>query len=467
MNKPPNTPQAAPEPEPVPPPVEPIAWREAFRQRGMALNVALSWITRRQWMHRRVDTFDFRDDLLVRCRSSIDLTIPESAPLVRAQDGATTLRGSDRQPIRVLPISLVVKKKTTVGFDLRDENDRPISRLRAEQSGQLGAVILTATAERILNRAEPLPGEDPFTAELASIARSDTYCAGAEAWSRLTRGFLDEDPAKAVLARDEAFRYLVQRLAENHLLCVLLSGSPGQERVLKVTTDYKCKMERSLKEMVGWVDFLAEIDAPHVSDPASYHYHVNVPDGITITGLNVRLDSPEQEHPYDIASQARDSQYAHLVATNCARGNYVNLVSMKVKRGGWLSAATASVLGLSLLFSLCWHLADRFVESSDSAPEVHTDVVLLFATLFLAAEATILTILAKQGEHLLTSQMLNCLRKVMYVVTLLPFAAVLFLGFARSANTLSTAFAVMFWFSLAFSVPLLIAYFQPGRRNDI
>lgn len=452
---------------PVPP--EFNGWRDVFSRREIAQNVAVAWLTRRQWMHRRVDQFDFQDDLLVSCRSSIDLTIPESAPIVRAPwVGTPELIGPDDQVVRVLPLFLADKGQVTVGFDLRDESNHPVSRLRAEQSGVLGGKILVTMAEKILKVRAPLPADDPLRVAAMLVARSENVSTGPNAWSQLVRTCLSEEQGKVALAHDEGFKYLVQLLAESHLMCALVPGKPNQQRILKIAADYQFVMTRRLRELMGWVDFAVEIKATHAADPASYHCHINVPAGVDIRRARLKADPATDADgalPYDIAGQTRRPRYGHFIAMNCAREhNYADCVALQMMRRGWLNAALASGLGISALLFLCWRLASSFVDAHDEASNsVHTDVVLLFATLFLASEATIITILAKSEEHRLTSEMLKLLRLAMFGLALLPFVAVLVLGFARTSDTLSTVFAILAWVSLLFLAPLFLAYSRPWR----
>ncbi|MGH2822302.1 MAG: hypothetical protein ACRDLY_04625, partial [Thermoleophilaceae bacterium] len=91
-----------------------------------------------EWVVRRVERIEFLDERTVRRRMSVDYTSPG--------EGAVRLRRGDRD-LRVLPLA-VLRRKSLIKFDLRDEDGRPMPLLglRETQALTLGAVRAWAAA---------------------------------------------------------------------------------------------------------------------------------------------------------------------------------------------------------------------------------------------------------------------------------------------------------------------------------
>src|SRR5512132_3546557 len=82
----------------------------ALRDDVPGLEMVRMLIAQPQWVHRRVDALEYRDDTTFRRRQSVHFTVPSAAPELRVADAR----------FRLVPLT-TLRKETLVNFDCRDE----------------------------------------------------------------------------------------------------------------------------------------------------------------------------------------------------------------------------------------------------------------------------------------------------------------------------------------------------------
>jgi hypothetical protein len=116
--------------------------------------IRLTWAIKEwaNWVVRRVEKVRFRDDRSVNRQSSVDFVVRDDAPVFKAGDG---------REFWLVPVS-IMRRKTLVNFDLRDEahDSLPLPGLRLTQ--YLDESILRAAALSDLEALQPPdPGANP------------------------------------------------------------------------------------------------------------------------------------------------------------------------------------------------------------------------------------------------------------------------------------------------------------------
>jgi hypothetical protein len=109
-----------------------------------------------KWVHRRVETIEFLDEVRYRRRMSVDFTLPIIT------DG----RGA-RVPVRFLPLSLIAKVPLN-DFDICDRDGRPLPILTRDQNAAIATQMLVFHARRVLGQ-DPAPPVEELFREVAGL----------------------------------------------------------------------------------------------------------------------------------------------------------------------------------------------------------------------------------------------------------------------------------------------------------
>src|SRR3954452_18743018 len=152
------------------------------------------------WVVRRVEKVTFLDDRTVRRQVSMDYALP---------DDAVALRRADRSITRIVPLTMM-RRKSLVNFDLRDEEGRALPLLGLREAQALTLAVARAWARTTLRARKVSDGTlDPRVDQTIKLLmrgdQTEMRKAFAELWS-------DPTPAHAELHADEHFRGLMDRL---------------------------------------------------------------------------------------------------------------------------------------------------------------------------------------------------------------------------------------------------------------
>ncbi|MER5638806.1 hypothetical protein ABT095_17815 [Kitasatospora sp. NPDC002227] len=444
---------------------DPAQPQQGLRATATGAELGLTWSKRAEWMHRRVDSVVFSDHKTVRVHASIDLSIPGTAPKAPCPPGQTCdVTGLGAAPVRVLPIALLGKHELSMSFDLLDESDRSLPRLRAEKSAELSVECLLALASAILTRAARLArrGVEPPPVELGEGLRNaltqlcsvSSALAAGPAWGQVVGsdwGMSLQD--RWILLRDKEFVRWSKMLAESYFLCVLIEGQEGQHRVVKYSYEMRAdtwlapiresaSSRPTLATRLGWADWPFTIPAA-VLNSTSYHCEVSNPHGVDVRLLEVRK-LPEHKASYALRCPTEISPSRSQVT---ARGQHKDdvesclvLVRLKLSTTGWLRSATVLSLAVTLVMWLNAARVDAFLPAKDSTGDPTPNSAVLMGTFLTAFGAAGIAVLIRADEHELTTVMLRWHRMVVAAVVGLAFLVVLALVLAQDETWLALAF---------------------------
>jgi hypothetical protein len=436
-------------------------WRYALWDPRVGASVGYLWMTRSDWINRRVDRYEFNGAETFRCNTNIDLTIPELAATVPIDEAAERfLTKATGQKMRVIPLKLLPKGELSLAFDLRDESGGMVSRLRSEDCGQIGAIILETLARDIVGRELP----NQLRSRLAKAAENEVPKNGGTQWKKLTsRGWGMNRKEKDTLFGHARFQSWFRRLAENYLLCVVIPGEVGSSHVIEMSHDAHLKEGRSRREKLGWRDWKFRWHAP-AADAASYHFEITCPPGCEISALYHEEVSkvPDSEWPPIGTWYVRPNRrHAALVAAGCADGrDYYVRAKMRIATGGWLATAASSGLLITALLTVSGIYAARFRHNQGIPP---TDIIFLFVTLLLVALSSTIAVLVRSDEHEFTSEMLRYLRLATMAMAAPTFTAVVALVFAQGLGVLRIFLIASAILAGVIDVLLFIAVLRPTR----
>lgn len=435
----------------------------AISEERVGAGVGISWLRRTNWMHRRVETFEFRAADVLHVHASIDLTIPYSAVAIKAK--GVDFTGLTSRSLRVIPVAFLPKEELTTCFDLHDEDGRSLPRLRAEHAGQLGAQILKIMAggsnrnlplwltEKFSKYASPEYMDDPLP-EL----RDDSWGGDGE--------------LKDEVLSSSSFITWLQQLSKNTLLCVLISGEEGESRVIKYCYEKSIPSKGGAKHptvAIGIKAWPVMIRTPSATDCRSYHCELIHPPDVLLQRVNLWRVDPRGGDSTKVAFRGeRLLDRYHLFASRLQPvGEYSTVFEVRVKRDGWLRAAFFTSWAISLILFLGALFAHRFIGSEDpSKPGIHTDSIFLMGTLLLAAGAAAITILVRSDQHSLTTRMLKYLTYSAYLMVGLAFAAVLLLVLARDEFQLRLNLYILFGIGALMSLLLTWVLALGGSRSS-
>jgi hypothetical protein len=102
------------------------------------------------WVSHRTEHVSFRDDRSVVRRVTVEYFVPEQAPVFREDDGQT---------YRLVPLS-VMRRKTLVNFELRDDGGKSVVMPTLRQNQAITESMLLACADATLEGVETAAGQD-------------------------------------------------------------------------------------------------------------------------------------------------------------------------------------------------------------------------------------------------------------------------------------------------------------------
>jgi hypothetical protein len=369
---------------------------ERLEERAGEIAVGFAALLTRQaaWRHRRVETLTVLSHEQVRRSVSVDFTVP----LEHRDD----LRLSEREWI--VPLALLAKRPL-VNFDLRDEEQRAVPLLRAEETQVVGRELLYLMLDLDREDATEDPGSGALIERvLAAEARDVPDAVGA---------LVELDQRLGPLP---GFSALADRLARGFLLCAVV-GDVSRRRILKFAYD----------EPLARPDRFSHFyDAPGCTEAASYHATVHVPDEMrarttelldNVTGSVLAAGPRDADRPavYYVADTGRRLEPGLSVRYGTERGRF--LVP---------AALVACVIALEL--ALPWLFADLSRLAAQAGPAIS---VLLSSTVVFSA------LVLRSGEHPLVRLVLAPYRLCLAAATLAAVVAGASLGFRAHGGVLA------------------------------
>lgn len=434
-------------------------------------------INSHQWVHRRVESVTFQDDRTVRRRVSADFSIPRSAPRVRV----------DAQQFSLIPLTLL-RKRTLVNFDLRDEDGKAIPLLSLRQTQALTKSMLRAWAKAVL---------EPSTITDGVCGHVDAIAAGTQRQLEAALDTMQNGGGQlAELWHDPRFRAVLNKLRENFVLFVPLTASSGSRRVVKYSYDeflsLRYRMVKLPDGRVGSPEWeyiskrrppavalayrptVIRFPVPSSEHSHSYHFEVRPPIGTAI-GLGTMLADR-----LDVADRSKQSAYSRKVrADEMAGPGKVNLHVVEVPPGsvsyaqvelypthtGWIRTAlytswsSSIALMVTLILSLSNASESVTLPSWVRLPDLPTDLPATFFALVSGGVATTLS----RPTHEMGARLLNWVSRFTTMNTILLFVAAALI-LILSGDLLVLLLELLLVLAVAWSTILTVVWFKNWRR---
>ena len=302
------------------------------------------------WVHRRVETITFLDDIRIRRHMSVDFTLPTLG-----------------LPIDYVPLSLV-RKGLLKDLDVVDEDGRALPVLTLGQSAEVAAHILRTQAPR------EQPVDDSVWMSFRDVAGAprspDDAPDAAEREQRAADGLASFRAAKPDAAGEaEQQRHLfwndpvvgpwLVELAEQFVFLSPLETSSGQRRVVKLSYEEKLKeaagrRSEKARQALGLDRYSITIGTPALFDAESYHVEINPLAEVVADARLVRytrsFDQPNGPPPIEreIVSTDRAADRPHLYGRSLSRAEAQALSTKRLYHYGEIE------LDFSVRPSLLW-----------------------------------------------------------------------------------------------------------------
>ncbi|SNS54277.1 hypothetical protein SAMN06893096_10512 [Geodermatophilus pulveris] len=354
-----------------------------------------------RWVLRRVETVSFGEGRSVLRRTTIELRVPDEAPVfvIEQPDGKT-------ESCWLVPLT-VMKRRTLVDFHLAKEDGTPITPLGLRLNQQLDESMLLAAAatldppgEEVRQFAEQVVAGDREVVE-AAIRRYEEA-----RWGRQL----------ARLRHHALFVMTLDRLRYNFTQYVLLPQGSGRHRLLSMSfvepvawryqhpaltreSDGRWLYEPMkpapwnlghLASELGLVPTRVRLQIPAAEHAASYHLEVEAPPGVRIVAATLLAGRPhEPEHEdgrqrFTLDSQRGDSLTVGLHGVEVPQNSLCRAhLELRVQRMGWLTTLLSVTVAVMLVLGT---LAGHVLWQEAPDPDQDTNaVVLLIATSAAAA----------------------------------------------------------------------------------
>ena len=486
--------------EPVPPlvwPVEPVEYAlqasEDRRLLGAAGtdDVFCAEVGRRlllaqfefsRWVLRRVEKVSFSSDRRVARRSSIELRVRDDAPLL-VPEGHALARAEPASAGAVvhggywlLPVS-VMRRRTLVGLDLRDESDGSLRMLGLRFTQRLDESMLRAAA--LLGETDCDGTLPPLVEDYIRRAISGPYPvvkkakSGYHAWQRARAVGVEavKELPVDVAALDPyfdnvLFAAVLERMWHNFSLYVLLSADGPRHRLLQLafeeqvtwrfqkphlaSPDYRDADDHDVlayEPMRSWVNLKdarpelfgrrttrIRLLTPSAENCSSYHFEFTAPTGLSISSAALLAGRPNHQ-PDETGTEpswdqvANPGQSVGLHAVEIPNGSLCRAqVDLRIPSRGWLSTLMVSVWAIALVMGTVLLHARLIGTPNEWTVEQVTNILLLLVTVTAGAA----TYVAQHHSSDIVARMVSGLRLLGTAALTTPAMAAVLLVYLRA-----------------------------------
>ncbi len=449
----------------------------------VARRLLLAQYTFSSWVLRRVEKVAFSSDRRLKRTSTIELRVPEDAPVIVDGDG---------EPHWLVPLS-VMRRRTLVSLDISDKDGDPITLMGLRFAQSLDEAMLRAVARMI----QPQPNAETLAAIDAFITRAisgnwqqigEAHRDSIEARASLKNDPPDGQHPLAPIFKEPTFVAALERLWHNFTLYAALPVSAGRHRLLKLAfeeqltwrfqapkldqlkqTFFYEPMTKPLRRSRNWREIFAlkptriRFLTPSAENCASYHFEFTAPTGLSIAHASLVAGRPNEDGSLDthakVSWDAVDNpgHSVGLHAVEIPNGSLCRAqVDLRIPSRGWLGTVTASCVAIWLvMLTLLVHarlVGDEGERGFWSVDEVTNIVVLLVSVC-----AGAVTYVAQHHATDVVARMASGLRAISLLALCVPAATAI--GIVYLKAPLEGGRAGIFWvlMSLATLVSLLIA----------
>jgi hypothetical protein len=397
-----------------------------------------------RWVSRRVEHVSFRDDRSVVRRVTVEFNVPEQAPIFRADDG---------QDYSLVPLS-VMRRKTLVNFQLRDDEDRPVAVPSLRQNQAITESVLLACADATTagyssQSAESRRQIEDFVHRVVSGTQRELVGAyDSLEWGR------EPEPVQK-LAAQPGFKAVLDRMADNFVLWVMIPAGGHRRRVLTFSCDeplylhyrrpghqkgnQKADPEADkyvrgkklnpwhpvvLGSALGLTPTRIRFPVPGAENAASFRFEIDAPSGVQIVDASLLAGPPGEPNPaFDRVQGCFPTVGLHVIEVPNGSLSRAQ-VDLQVANRGWLLTSMFSswaVFGLLLAFAI--HRA---------ALKLTGDLPVL---ILIALAAAVAGFVAQSDAHPLAAHLLTWVRALALIAAGLPLVVMTFIVFEAAAPT--------------------------------
>lgn len=361
------------------------------------------------WVLRRVETIAFQDERNVTRQMTVDLRVPDDAPVFVDEAGDEHW---------LVPLA-VMRRRTMVSFHMYDEADKPITMPGLRLVQQLDQSLLLAAAAAVPRTdGVDLASDREVTTFVQDLVAGDAAEVRGS-WERYDRTATANSPLGA-LRRSPQFHALARQLRGSFSLFVFLPVREGRHRLLRVSFvepirwSYQLPTLRESESKDGSWDYLPQlhepwrlrgtralaalgltstrvrIQVPSAERAASYHVEVVAPPGVRIgqaTLIAGRPNAPEppegEKQPMTADHEESDTLTVGLHGVEVPYGSLCRAqLELRAQSAGWLAVMASAGLAITaVLASVAWHAGHQ----QNPGPEQDTNVVVLLLTTAAAA----------------------------------------------------------------------------------
>jgi hypothetical protein len=405
-----------------------------------------------EWVHRRVESVEFRDDRTVRRSVSVDFTLPDWAPSV-------TL--AKNHVVRLVPLAHL-KKRPLVGFDVFDEAGQSVPLLTATQTGRVVAEGLVASARKLVHGGLTRTLQPSLEQDLRAITGDNLEEAREARHSILHCG---DDDERSKLAGNRGFRMLTGRYQRSFLMLVPLQDEERARRVLKFRYIEPFKRTGGPWRLLVGEPHLARFEAPGVQEGGGYHLEIDLPDGVRVTSVSLGTgDQRTQEEDDD--SPSTDRQVVGSKIHLCVRyfpydAKAEAQTGLRATRSGWLGSACFSAWLIAIILGV----GDVWLRTHAKAqyPNISSTGV----TLLLVIPGIFASLLARHAEHAMVAHLLRAIRSLLVTCSLLIYVAAGTLLMARTEAQLRRSWAIYATLATLIAVIVTVGMLTPPLRRRL
>jgi hypothetical protein len=386
------------------------------------------------WVSHRTEHVSFRDDRSVVREVTVDFHVPEEAPV---------FRGDDDQAYSLVPLS-VMRRKTIVNFQLRDGEGRSVALPSLRQNQAITESVLLACADAAIER----PGSTTRVGAAGhrAIAKFVHQVVSGDqrelttAYETLERG--TAAPTVLDLAEQRMFRAMLDRLADNFVLWVMIPAGAPRRRVITFSCDEplhlhyrepgfqdnRYKLGDKLKPWrpIVWASALGLVltrirfPVPAAENTASFHFEIDAPPGVQIAEASLLAGRPGEKDPsLDLVHGGFPTVGLHVIEVPNGSLSRAQVGLQVVTRGWVMTSMFSSWAVFGLLLAFATH--ETVLKQLKDLPE-----------LILVGLATgIVALIAQSDTHGLAAHLLKWTRALTIITLVLPLVATTFILFEK------------------------------------
>jgi hypothetical protein len=386
------------------------------------------------WVIRRVEHIRFRDDRTVRREVSVDYATPEHAVLLRG--------ASSRTGVRVVPLALM-RRKTLVNFDLRDDEGRPMPLIGLRESQALTLASLRAWARQTLD-GDVLCDEVEQFLDMFVRGGQGKLSEARERWERA-------DGQLGLLKEDRLFQPLLERFGDTFLLYALDLREPRERHIVKFGYDERLRLRFSrpgydpakylydpgeplprwsrehVLATLGFRPTLIRFPVPAAELSTSFHAAIEAPPETSIVSGRILAGrpNPDPDRPYeDHEGRSGYPTALQRPSFDRIRGNFpfVDLHVTDVPSGSLsraqieLQANSSGFLSAAALSCVVATVALAVVASFRSARNDDASAALI------GLSGALIAVLVRPDPHRMVTRLLAGVRRMAGATALLAFA---------------------------------------------